>query len=401
MSYPRTESTKYDPKGFNVQQILRDHSKHDEWGKTANHLLRTKYSNNSSPPARGRDVGDHPPITCLKAARRDEVGGGIAWRVYDFISRTFIGSLGDDLRFTRRTFTLELASPLAGENRPRFEIDDVSVDSVGFAAACTWVLNDIGAKKDSELLNLQPGMRLDIRSIRAEPCATRPPPFVQEHELIELMDKNRIGTDASMATHVSNIVDRGYVVLCDETGVPIRPPRRPSARGKPLPRQIGRYLVPTSLGMSLMNLFNDTTTSTRSNSEVALLSRPEIRARMEEEVKTIATGDLDKQACLESNLNWFRSQYIDFFESLSRQRLGVFERSMEETKATLKRWKNLGAFETPKAGTTSEPRNRQKSPTKRGGKFQGRGNKQKNTKPAKSKRRVTTNGQKARKRVKQ
>jgi DNA topoisomerase IA len=63
---------------------------------------------------------------------------------------------------------------------------------------------------------------LSISKAVVEEGVTKPPKFSQEHELILLMDENRIGTDASMAVHVSNIIDRGCVVLCDETGVPLR-----------------------------------------------------------------------------------------------------------------------------------------------------------------------------------
>jgi len=34
-----------------------------------------------------------------------------------------------------------------------------------------------------------------------------------ESELISLMESNSIGTDASMATHIENIIDREYVIL--------------------------------------------------------------------------------------------------------------------------------------------------------------------------------------------
>ena len=58
------------------------------------------------------------------------------------------------------------------------------------------------------------------------------------------MDFKRIGTDASMAVHVSNIVEREYVMLVDETGTPLRPPLPPGQRRQNLPRQVGRYMVP-------------------------------------------------------------------------------------------------------------------------------------------------------------
>jgi len=46
---------------------------------------------------------------------------------------------------------------------------------------------------------------------------TTPPPALTESELISLMETNHIGTDASMATHISNIIDREYVMLDSKT----------------------------------------------------------------------------------------------------------------------------------------------------------------------------------------
>jgi DNA topoisomerase-3 len=194
ISYPRTETTRYDPNGFDVRSILREHTSHPEWGRTASYLLRTKYAKSSRPPLRGHDAGDHPPITCLKAATREEVGGGAAWRVYEFVARNFLGSLSDELKYTRRVAELRLGA----DKKHKFEVEKVHVESLGFGGACRWVLHDIGAEQKEEGSGkesnvLKEGMRLPINDARSELCATRPPRFLQEHELIELLDENRIG----------------------------------------------------------------------------------------------------------------------------------------------------------------------------------------------------------------
>ena len=355
ISYPRTETTAY-PKDFDVRAMLREHASHPEWGRTASHLLRTRSSR--QPANRGKDVGDHPPITCLRAATREEVGGGAAWRVYEFVVRNMLGSFSDDLFFTRTVAQLELLPGESGgsaTNGPLpFELEEVTVDSLGFAGACTWVLKDIGAqKKDNSgrggSLALAEGMTLKVSDIRSEVCHTKPPRFLQEHELIELMDSNRIGTDASMATHVNNIVERGYVVLCDETGTELRPPRPPRPGQPRLPRQIGRYLVPTSLGMSFMDLFGNASSSSRDGARgdaPALLARPAIRAQMEDECKQIAMGQLDKETCLKTNLSWFQSRYEELASSLTRDLLhNRFANTLRPLKEGLRYWKQYGVFE--------------------------------------------------------
>ena len=353
ISYPRTETTRYDPNGFDVRAVLREHTSHPDWGKTAAHLLRTKYAKSGRPPLRGHDAGDHPPITVLRSATREEVGGGAAWRVYEFVSRNFLGSLSDELSYIRRVAELKLESKAASKSIHCLELEQTEVENLGFAGACSWVLRDIGAAKQGDAIPLEEGIVFPITDAHVESCATKPPRFLQEHELVELMDKNRIGTDASMATHVSNIVDRGYVVLCDETGEPLRPPR-PPIPGRPRPpRQIGRYLVPTPLGSALIDLFGEVDGNEEYHADIsagqstALLARPSIRAKMEEEVKQIAFGKLSKEEVLAKNLQWFEARYRQFEGSLGH-RTSNFTSSLEPTKVALNTWRHLGAFEEAK-----------------------------------------------------
>eukprot|EP00977_Amphora_coffeiformis_P013785 scaffold3696_cov134-Amphora_coffeaeformis.AAC.4 len=348
ISYPRTETTRYDPTGFDVRLALREHQSHPEWGRTASHLLRTKYSTSGRPPLRGKDAGDHPPITPLKAATRDEVGGGNQWRVFDFITRNFLGSLSDDLRYTRIIAELGVDGN-ENPSSPKFELEHINVDSLGFAGACRWVLNDIGAspKLDNRSdVMFRRGLEFQVKGAKSIGGRTKPPTFLQEHELVQLMDKNGIGTDASLATHINNIVDRGYVVLCDETGVPLRP-FRPSRPGQPQPaRQIGRYMVPTSLGMSVIDLFvdNKQDLSDQYKGSLALLAQPAIRAQMEAEVKQIAIGKMNKEDCLTNNLRWFEARYRELFNALNKRRVERFGRSLRQTKESLKYWRSRGAF---------------------------------------------------------
>ncbi|KAL7548499.1 hypothetical protein ACHAWF_011781 [Thalassiosira exigua] len=357
ISYPRTETTRYDPNGFDARAMLREHSNHPDWGRSATYLLRGRKS--SQPPLRGQDKGDHPPITPLKSATRDEVGGGAAWRLYEFIVRHFIGSLHNELLFTLTTASMELPNSSAAE----FELQLVTVDSLGFADVCRWVLRDIGATSGDKnnAAALQEGQRLQISKATIEKKSTRPPCFLQEHELIRLMDSNRIGTDASMAVHVSNIVDRGYVMLCDETGEPLRPPRPPGKRNKNLPRQIGRYMVPTPLGSSLLDLFDHEATANDYDSP-AKLSHPSIRRQMEEEVKQIALGRIEKDFCIEKNLDWFEERYDELEGSLTRDRVGQFGSTLRSPRDYLRYLQSLGSFE-PRVTVTNKQQPRKRSVT--------------------------------------
>lgn len=61
-------------------------------------------------------------------------------------------------------------------------------------------------------------------------CYTQPPDYLTEAELISLMEKHGIGTDASIPVHINNICMRNYVNVA-----------------------AGRKLVPTSLGIVLVH----------------------------------------------------------------------------------------------------------------------------------------------------
>ena len=38
-------------------------------------------------------MGDHPPITPMRAAPRDEFSKGNEWKIYDYVTRHFIGKV--------------------------------------------------------------------------------------------------------------------------------------------------------------------------------------------------------------------------------------------------------------------------------------------------------------------
>ena len=81
-----------------------------------------------------------------------------------------------------------------------------------------------------DIPDLAEGQRYHISSMKIRSGSTSPPGQITESELIGVMEKHGIGTDASIPTHINNILVRNYVVLGP-----------------------GRTLVPTSLGIVLVH----------------------------------------------------------------------------------------------------------------------------------------------------
>jgi DNA topoisomerase IA len=124
----------------------------------------------------------HPPTTHASRENR-----------YDVCSARFLGSLSDDLELKRTSVTLELRG---GPKTETFVLEHVEVEKIGFGNFCPWVLNDVRAHKSP--INLRVGDVFNA-SATLQKLKTRPPRFLQEHELVELMDTHRIGTDVRLS----------------------------------------------------------------------------------------------------------------------------------------------------------------------------------------------------------
>ncbi|OZJ02901.1 hypothetical protein BZG36_04922 [Bifiguratus adelaidae] len=263
ISYPRTETSQY-PKNFDLHGVLKEQAKHPLWGDHCRALLERGFER----PTGGTDVGDHPPITPLCVADEGELTGN-AWRLYDFIARHFIGSSSPNLKYVKTSIEVEIGNE-------RFEASGVQVTSPGFAAVMHWRL-----LADEYIPTFTKGEKLDILEMKLGEGQTSPPDYLTESEVIELMEKNGIGTDASIPTHINNICQRNYVHV----------------------QGTSRKLVPTNLGIVLIHGYQKID---------AELSLPTMRSDVEQQLNYIALGQASHREVLDYFLAIFERKFAYF-----------------------------------------------------------------------------------------
>jgi len=161
-----------------------------------------------------------------------------------------------------------------------------------------------------------------VEEVWVESDFTKPPDYLKESELVALMDKHGIGTDASIPQHVENICNRNYVMVCGPGEDGQRGERIPKGgkkgkgkgKGKDGKAQGGekpqsRHMVPTPLGLSFCAAFEELD---------AELCRPPIRAYMEKQCLQVAEGILDKEDVVNENIKLFETKFHSFRGRLSQ-----------------------------------------------------------------------------------
>ncbi|CAM8996326.1 unnamed protein product [Rhodiola kirilowii] len=110
------------------------------------------------------------------------------------------------------------------------------------------------------------------------------PDYLSESELISLMEKHGIGTDASISVHINNICERNYVQV-----------------------QGGRKLVPTALGICLIRRYQCIDPD---------LCLPDIRSFIEHQITLVAKGQADHSRVVQHVLLQFKQKYGYFVKQI-------------------------------------------------------------------------------------
>lgn len=306
LSYPRTESTAY-PKSFDVTGALKEQASDNRWGEYVRGLLRDGPNKSRG----GVDMGDHPPITPCRSARSGELSGDMA-RVYDLVVRHFIASVSPDAVWrstcvvfclpsleSKGTFTLRGKEPVS----PGFLSvllhkeygDDRGLDNGDEDEEERSIPEFVEGEKVPLMNALEGGESQKVTvavagnaraTLHLKEKMTSAPGYLTESELIGMMEKHGIGTDASIPTHIENIQKRNYVYL-----------------------ESGRKLHPNKLGMVLVQGYHQIDST---------LVLPQIRADIEGECNKIAKGLATKEQVVKNAIRLFKEKYNVFVGKIDK-----------------------------------------------------------------------------------
>eukprot|EP00913_Durusdinium_trenchii_P034002 g31829.t1 len=192
-----------------------------------------------------------------------------------------------------------------------------------------WRIRELSLGRDDprcSILKKLHGRKVHLKGFQLAESWTEPPKPLTEAELVELMDQNGIGTDASIPQHIQTIQDRAYVQLHDGDGQPILPHFGPQRGKAPPKRAPGRYLVPSRRGLALVKGLSALDAS---------LCEPEVRALIERECA---------MAVLQRNVALFREKFLHVASSMDE-----VKRFFEESKS-----QSPGLRESPKRSRRRE-----------------------------------------------
>ncbi|RLE66244.1 MAG: type IA DNA topoisomerase [Thermoprotei archaeon] len=267
ISYPRTETTIYPPT-IDVNGIARNFSQHLEYGSYVRiHLIpRMPIS-----PRQGKeDDKAHPPIHPVKAVSHDFVVksfGSKAWRLYDLVVRHFLATLSRESIIENQRIVVDIGGY-------EFKIDGLKIVREGF-----YKIYPFGKPRERILPYVVEGDLVEVKSIKLVERETRPPPFLSEAEVLKLMKKYGIGTDATMQDHIHTNIQRKYFVIKN------------------------KRCIPTNLGLVLAATLH---------SIVPEIVEPEVRGKMEAELVRIAKGEKE----LEEVVDFIKSNFLKYYDKL-------------------------------------------------------------------------------------
>ncbi|CAH8456809.1 unnamed protein product [Dicrocoelium dendriticum] len=276
ISYPRTETNIFPP-NMDLASLVHTQTQDNRWAAFASRVLETGVN-----PRNGKSTDKaHPPIHPLKLGCNLQ---GDEARLYELITRHFLACLSADAQGSETLVQLcvgKSAMPalsgtsavlLTPEDSEVFEAKGLVILQPNYLEVYIydrWTENNMPAFRLADWI-----VPTNIEMLTGH---TTPPPLLTEADLISLMDRHGIGTDATHADHIETIKQRLYVGL-----------------------EQNKFLVPGQLGMGLVEGYD---------SMGFEMSKPNLRAELEADLRLICDGRKSKEEVLHHHLDKYKRLY--------------------------------------------------------------------------------------------
>ncbi|KAL1285517.1 DNA topoisomerase 3-alpha [Trichinella pseudospiralis] len=265
ISYPRTE-TNFFPKEIDLVSLVKQHVNDSQWGAFANRVL----SQGVQPRQGNKTDNAHPPIHPIRHVNLEEFQHQQHRRLYEFVVRHFLACISADAQGLQTTVEIEVADE-------HFSANGLIVTERNYLEVYHPYENWSEKQLD---VAYAVGDRLDVQ-VEMVTGETKPPNLLTEADLIGLMEKFGIGTDATHADHIETIQKRLYVGLTAD-----------------------KRLLPGYLGLGLVDGYD---------AMGCQLAKPDLRADFETELRRIADGARSKQDVLSE----YKTKYWHVFKQVT------------------------------------------------------------------------------------
>lgn len=293
ISYPRTETDVF-PNNFDFNRIigkLRNDTQFKEY--LEKFTLKFPRNGNNNDQA-------HSPIYPLKDGNmlKDKERN-----IYDFIARRFIACCDDNAKGVEVVIKIRPFVPKSS-NILQKNIEQENFYCKGLIILERNYLNIYfydkwNAKEIIGKYNVND--IIQKANIEIKDGMTTCPEYLTEKDLITLMDKNEIGTDATIHEHIEKIQIRNYAIKQKQ------------------------YIKPTIVGINLINAY----------SQLKLpLSECSIRKDMEKNLKRICSGQLSKNALVKEQIDIY-SRMFDKFQQNINDFVNIMQTNVEKNTSEL------------------------------------------------------------------
>ncbi|XP_032472470.1 DNA topoisomerase 3-alpha isoform X2 [Phocoena sinus] len=267
ISYPRTETNIF-PKDLDLTALVEEQTHDPRWGPFAQSILER-----GGPTPRNGNKSDqaHPPIHPTKYT--DSLQGD-EQRLYELIVRHFLACCSQDAQGQETTVEIDIA-------QERFVAHGLVILARNYLDVYPY---DRWSEKTLPVYSR--GSCFQPSTVEMVDGETSPPQLLTEADLIALMEKHGIGTDATHAEHIETIKARMYVGLTPD-----------------------KRFLPGHLGMGLVEGYD---------SMGYEMSKPDLRAELEADLKLICEGKKDKLVVLQQQVQKYKQVFLEAMAKAQR-----------------------------------------------------------------------------------